>query len=254
MSDLANLTVLIADDEEVARRRLRRLLTEMDGVTVVGECGNGVEVLRKLAASRVDVLLLDIAMPGMTGMEAIRLLPEPRPHVVFCTAHEEHAIAAFDVGAVDYLLKPIEGDRLARALERARKHAGLRPGEVQHGGAARALSSRLPIATRSGIVLVDVAHVVSATLEGELVKLRTTRGDYFSDDSLQTLAERMVGTLERVHRRALVNLAHVTRLEPLVTGGYVAHTVLGDGVEVSRQSARALRKRLGLRKTDDEPT
>jgi two-component system LytT family response regulator len=246
------LTVLIADDEELARRRLRRLLGEHDDVAIAGECAGGVEVLRRLAEGPVDVLLLDIAMPGMTGMEALRLLPEPRPRVIFCTAHAEHAVQAFDVGAVDYLLKPIEADRLARALDRARRSEQLAPGRP------RALTqpstiARLPIATRTGIVLVDPADVVSAALDGELVKLRTTKGDYFSDDSLQALGERLAGTLERLHRRALVNLAHVTRLEPQVTGGYLAHTVLGDSIEVSRQAARTLRRRLGLRKSDEEP-
>lgn len=246
------LSVLIADDEELARRRLRRLLADLDDVEVAGECANGVDVLRHLSERAVDVLLLDIAMPGMTGLEAIRLLPEPRPHVVFCTAHADHAVAAFDVGAVDYLLKPIEGERLARALDRARRHKAQPPSRAMPLAEPASPLARLPVATRAGIVLVAPGDVVSATLEGELVKLRTVKGDYFSDDSLQSLADRLGGTVERVHRRALVNLAHVTRLEPMVTGGYVAHTVLGDGVEVSRQAARALRKRLGLRKADDE--
>lgn len=246
---MSALSILVADDEELARRRLRRLLGEHDDVTVVGECASGVEVLKHLASATVDVLLLDIAMPGLTGLEAIRLLPEPRPHVVFCTAHAEHAVAAFEVGAVDYLLKPIEAERLARALERARHHKARKPARAPD---APSPQDRFPIATRDGIVLVDPGDVVSATLDGELVKLRTTRGDYFSDDSLQTLETRLASTVERVHRRALVNLAHVTRLEPMATGGYVAHTVLGDGVEVSRQAARALRRRLGLRKGDDE--
>jgi two-component system LytT family response regulator len=244
------LTVLIADDEDLARRRLRRLLAECDDVTIAGECAGGVDVLRRLAQGPVDVLLLDIAMPGMTGMEALQLLPAPRPHIIFCTAHTEHAVQAFDVGAVDYLLKPIDAHRLARALDRARRS------ERSASDPSRTITqtstiARLPIATRAGIVLVDPADVVSAALEGELVKLRTTKGDYFSDDSLQALGERLAGTLERLHRRALVNLAHVTRLEPQVTGGYLAHTVLGDSIEVSRQAARVLRRRLGLRKGDD---
>ncbi len=248
------LKVLVADDEELARRRLKRMLAELDDVEIAGECETGVEVLRRLAQGPVDVLLLDIAMPGMTGLEAIQLLPEPRPHVVFCTAHAEHAVAAFDVGAVDYLLKPIEAARLARALERARRNKAdeaLRPRASPPGGQPAQIA-RLPITTRAGIVLVDPADVVSAAFDGELVKIRTIKGDYFSDDSLQTLGDRLPGTLERLHRRALVNLTHVTKLEPVETGGYLAHTVLGDRVEVSRQAARLLRRRLGLRKGDDE--
>lgn len=251
------LTVLFADDEELARRRLRRLLGDLEGVEVVGECATGVEVLRRLAEGPVDVLLLDIAMPGMTGMEAIRLLPEPRPHVIFCTAHAEHAVSAFEIGAVDYLLKPVEAERLTRAIDRARQHkdegAARSRSVATHAPSAASGLSRFPVTTRAGIVLVVPGDVVSATLDGELVKLRTTKGDYFCDDSLKSLGDRLTGTLDRVHRRALVNLAHVIRLEPLETGGYLAHTVLGDAVEISRQAARLLRRRLGLRKTDGEP-
>jgi two-component system LytT family response regulator len=246
------LTVLIADDEELARRRLRRLLADIDDVDVAGECAGGVEVLRHLAEQSVDVLLLDIHMPGLTGLEALRLLPEPRPYVVFCTAHAEHAVSAFEVGAVDYLLKPIEGERLARALDRARRldvrerqREAVRTDEV-------AAITRLPVATRDGIVLVAPPDIVSATLEGELVRLRTTKGDHLSADSLQTIHDKLASAeFERVHRRALVNLQHVVRLEPLETGGYLAHTTLGDAVEVSRQAARSLRKRLGLRKGEE---
>jgi two-component system, LytTR family, response regulator len=174
------LTVLVADDEEVARRRLRRMLAELDDIEIAGECESGVEVLRRLAQGPVDVLLLDIAMPGMTGLEAIQLLKEPRPHVIFCTAHAEHAVAAFDVGAVDYLLKPIEAERLSRALDRARRNKTadpLRSRAVALPGMQPSQIARLPIATRAGIVLVDPADVVSAALEGELVKIRTTKGD-----------------------------------------------------------------------------
>jgi two-component system LytT family response regulator len=246
------ITVLIGDDEELARRRLRRLLAEFDDVEIAGECVNGVDVLRRLAEGPVDILLLDINMPGMSGIEATKLLPEPRPYVVFCTAHAEHAVLAFDVGAVDYLLKPIEAERLARALERARRSLEQGRAETRPATRGDGALARLPVATHTGIVLIDPATIVSATLDGELVRLRTTRGDHLTDDSLQALHDKLQdGSFERVHRRALVNLTHVVRLEPLETGGYLAHTVLGDSVEVSRQSARALRKRLGLRKGDE---
>jgi two-component system LytT family response regulator len=238
--------VLVADDELLARKRLTRLLAELPEVECVGECSDGVEVLERVKAGGVDVILLDIHMPNLTGMDAIQLLPEPAPRVVFCTAHGDRAVQAFEVGAVDYLLKPIEAERLKKALLRVRE----RP-MVPDAPAV----NRLAVPTRQGIVLVDPASITHATIEAELVTLHTLQGDLLSDFTLRELEDKVPeGTLTRVHRKALVNLAHLVRLEPTESGGYVARTVKGASVEVSRQAARELRRRLGLRKTpgDDE--
>ena len=243
------MRVLIADDESVARKRLLRLLGAMPGVEVVGECASGEEVLQRVAADAPDVLLLDVQMPGLTGIEAKALLPEGGPYVIFATAHPEHAVDAFDVGAVDYLLKPIEAPRLARALDRARKFLEARAPKAAGGDAL----ARLPIATRKGIVLVDPADVSHAIFDGSLVSVHTRGGVLLTDTSLQELGERLPPeTFERVHRRAILNLQMVERLEPLETGGYVAKTVLGEAVQVSRQAARKLRRRLGLARGTEE--
>ena len=106
------LQVLIADDEEIARKRLTRLVQLLPETEVCGECQNGEQVLARARAGGVDVILLDIQMPGLSGMEALELLPPDGPYVIFCTAHSQHAVRAFDAGAVDYLLKPIEAARL----------------------------------------------------------------------------------------------------------------------------------------------
>ncbi|MCA9695472.1 MAG: response regulator [Nannocystaceae bacterium] len=240
----ASLRVLIADDEEVARRRLRRLLGAAPGVTIVGECVSGQEVLEWLARAEdeVDVLLLDIRMPGLSGLETRALLPDDGPYVIFTTAHAEHAVAAFEVGAVDYLLKPIEAARLATALQRARGvRSRAEPSEPLALG-------RLAIPTAQGIVLVDPALVTHAIIDGALVSVHTDRGPVLTDYSLQELERRLpADRFARVHRRALVNLARIERLEPVETGGLWAITDRGARVPVSRQSARQLRRRLGLR-------
>lgn len=160
-------------------------------------------------------------------------------------------MAAFDGGAVDYLLKPVEPERLARAIARARER-------TTKAAFSTALSkhqlSRLAITTRQGVVLVDPATVSCAVLEDELVTVHTQGGSYLTDFTLQELEARLPpGRFERVHRRALLNLEAVARLEPLETGGYLARTHGGQTVEVSRQAARELRRRLGLRKAPGEP-
>jgi two-component system LytT family response regulator len=251
------LRVVIADDEEIARRRIARLLRGIDDVEVVGECKDGTEVLRRVAEGGVDVVLLDIQMPGLTGLEAMALLPPAGPYVIFCTAHAEHAVKAFDVGAVDYLLKPFEADRLERALLRARSREAVlrfqaearhhREERAAHGGAPPL--ARLAVPTKQGIVLLDPREISHAVLDGELVTIHVGASSFLTDESLQALEARLPkGTFERVHRRALLNLDLVARLEPCPSGGYVARTERGEAIEVSRQAARALRRRLGLRK------
>ncbi len=242
------MRVLIADDEQLARARLLRLLQVFPDVEVVGEAKDGDEVLARVRAGGIDVVLLDIQMPKLTGTEAMALWPADGPMVIFCTAHAEHAVKAFDTGAIDYLLKPIEPERLQKALARARERREAFSNEVKKHQLAR-----LPISTRQGVVLVDPDTITHAVLEDELVTVFTRDGKHLSDFTLNDLEQRLPpGKFERVHRRAILNLEAVARLEPLETGGYLAKTHTGHSVEVSRQSARELRKRLGLRKGDEE--
>ncbi|MBZ4331888.1 LytTR family DNA-binding domain-containing protein [Corallococcus interemptor] len=252
------LRVLIADDELLARKRLSRLLAALPDVSVCGEAVDGDSVLAAVRAGGVDVVLLDIHMPGLSGLDAMALLPEGGPHVIFCTAHAEHAVNAFEHGAVDYVLKPVEAARLQKALERARTRLPARvksaPVTAPASAAEKPALARLPIPTRQGLVLVSPDAISHASLEDELVTVFTAQGDYLTDFTLNELADKLPPEhFHRVHRRALLNLAHVTRLEPLETGGYLARTARGHSVEVSRQSARELRRMLGLRKgAEDE--
>lgn len=237
------LRILIVDDEELARRRLARLLADLQAVELAGECDSGQAALAHLKNSEadVDVVLLDIRMPGLTGLQTAALLGDDGPYVIFTTAHDDHAIEAFDLGAVDYLLKPIEAVRLHRALGRARQRLGRDP----RGGAREFV--RLPVATREGIVLVDPQALTHATFDGALVTLHLPGRALLSDMSLQDLEDRLPpAVFERVHRRALVNLEKIERLDPLETGGYDARMPGGDVVPISRQAARRLRRRLGL--------
>ncbi len=252
MSD-ERLKVLVADDEQLARARLTRLLSALPEVQVVGECADGDEVLSRLASGGVDLVLLDIQMPKLKGTEALALWPKDGPMVVFCTAHAEHAVTAFDGGAVDYLLKPVEPARLKKALDRAREKETQKRFQKELSKQREAGLPKLPVTTRQGVVLLDFDAITHAVLEDELVAVHTEQAQYLSDFTLQQLVERLPAErFERVHRRAVVNLAHVVRLEPLETGGYLARMRQGSTVEVSRQSARDLRKRLGLRKAGDD--
>src|SRR4029079_5019362 len=176
------LRVLVADDEAIARKRLLRLLAAMSDVSVAGECADAHEVLERVRAGGIDAVLLDIQMPELSGLEALQLFPAGGPVVIFCTAHTAHAIAAFDLGAIDYLLKPIEAARLRKALDRARDrdarrgHADELARFKARGTEAKPEAKpedkpldRLALPTRQGIVLLDPLAVSHAELDGELV-------------------------------------------------------------------------------------
>lgn len=244
------IRTLIADDEQMARKRARRLLEERDDVEIVAEVASGEAALAMLESIEVDLAILDVEMPGLSGLDVSSAAAELGVYVVFTTAHSEHAVSAFERGAVDYVMKPLDEARLGLAIDRVKaRHAS------ESGPTASALEStreaptfdRLALRVRGEVRLVRVEDVEHATLEGELVVVVAKGERLLTELSLQELERRLVGpSFWRVHRRALLNLAHVERLRPLPTGGYVAITFAGDEVPVSRQEARRLRQRLGL--------
>lgn len=236
------LRVVAADDELVARRRLTRLLEAMPGVELCGVHEDAAGVLAQLREDAVDVLVLDVQMPGITGLELGAMLGDDGPWVIFATAHPEHAVEAFDVGAVDYVLKPIDAARLGRALARAREQ------RVVPIASAVAAVAKIPIVTRDGIVLIDIENVSHAVFDGSLVTLWTTDGrSHLSESTLQELQARLPASqFERVHRRVLLNLRELALLRPTDSGGYEAHMRAGPIAPVSRQAARKLRRWLGL--------
>lgn len=247
------LRVLICDDELMARKRVLRLLGELGGIEATIECESGEQVLERLGQEEVDIAILDVNMPGLSGIETVLQMPEDRPYVVFLTAHPEHAVKAFEIGAVDYVMKPVDDARLSKAIERARTFLDHGP-KSDTGEAASPKLAKLAIATHDGAALVSPAEITHATFDGTLVTVHTSTRTILTDDTLQDLEAKLgrAGSFERVHRRAILNLDHVDRLESVDSGGYVACLSPQAGqpakrVDVSRQSARKLRRRLGLR-------
>lgn len=233
---MTTLRVLFADDEPMARRRLSRLLAAMSDVELVAACASAEELLTTLVDADADVVLLDVRMPGLDGLEARALIPEDGPAVILVSAHPEHALTAFDVGVVDYVPKPVEAARLRKALDRAR----VRAAPDAHG------ATPLAVETREGVRLVDPSHVTHVTLEHELAHVHTTTdGTLVTTRTLAELSARLPRML-RVHRTALLDLSHVRTLIDNGAGGYEALIDGGAKVPVSRQAGRRLRRRLGL--------
>ena len=187
------LRTLVVDDEPVARRVLLEDLAEMDNVSVIGEADNGGRALQQIEALRPDLVLLDIQMPVMDGFQVLRQLQGPLPSIIFVTAYSEHALNAFEVGAVDYLLKPVSPDRLHRAVERAQAALGKRLDAAERVaqtlGAAAAGEQRqvVKIAARKGTdyYLLDLDEVFAFQADREIVWIRTRDKSYMATQTLQ---------------------------------------------------------------------
>jgi two-component system LytT family response regulator len=232
------LRVALVDDEATARKRLARLLEALPNVEIVGAFESAQELLNALPESQADVVLLDIQMPDLNGLDASALIDGP--YVIFVTAHSEHALTAFDRGALDYILKPVDAARLKRAIERAARVLGR---TATHDN----LPERLAITTLKGVTLLDPQLITYAVYDGQLVTLHTADKSIVTAFTLAELEARIPdGLLMRVHRRYLLNLAKVERLEALSDGGYTAITHSQQSIPIARQAARVLRKRLNL--------
>jgi two-component system response regulator AlgR len=241
--------VLIVDDEPPARERLRRLLGELGDFEVAAEAGTGEQAVRLAGELHPDVVLLDVRMPGMNGLEAARhmaLLPEP-PAVVFTTAYDSHAVDAFDAQAVGYLLKPVRAEKLGAALSRAARLAGkqlasLVAGDPQH-------AARTHVAARLGdqVRLIPVPDIYYFAADQKYTTVRHRGGSDLIEDSLRTLEEEFAAQFVRVHRNALVSIKGLAAIERDAQGQY--HVVLRDINErlaVSRRLAGELRDRFRL--------
>lgn len=239
------MKVVIADDEPFARERLRSLLAEHAGVTVVAEATNGAEALHACAEFQPDVILLDIAMPGVDGLETARHLAafEPRPAVVFCTAYDAHALSAFEAAAIDYLMKPVRPERLASALERVRTFvAGRSTAQAPLPARARTLlCARLRGSLR--LIPVDDIHYLQA--EEKYVVVHHARGEDLIEESLKSLEDEFGDRFIRIHRNCLVARPQLQELRRSVSGQ--VHAVLRDGkqpLEVSRRCVANLKQEL----------
>ena len=231
------MRLLIVDDERPARARLRHLLALQDGVTAVEEAADGVEALDKVAAFRPDALLLDIEMPELSGIDVAASLPEPAPLVVFVTAYAQYAPRAFDADAIDYLLKPYDGARLGRALERLRRRLDARPAGASAPPvpAPPAPPEQLLVGERGGTRIVRVADVQWIETADNYVVLHTAAGSPLLRQTLAGLVDRLGPGFVRCHRRAAVQLAWIERVISLDKGDGELLLRGGARVPCSRQ-------------------
>jgi two-component system response regulator AlgR len=210
--NLPTLKLVLADDEAPARNRLRELLADMPQISLVAEAKNGKEAVELAEIHLPDVVLLDIRMPGMDGIEAaqhLQKMPSP-PAVIFTTAYDSYAMQAFDINAVDYLLKPIRSERLQAALQKAR---ALLPKQLDTLASLQPRRSHLSIIERGRILLVPIAEIIYLRAELKYITVRTASREYLLEESLTHLEHEFGSTFLRLHRNCLVAQAYISGFE-----------------------------------------
>jgi two-component system response regulator AlgR len=237
------MKILIVDDEQLARDRLSRMIGNFADHDVIGEAANGIEAVKQASTLQPEVVLMDIRMPGMDGLEAARHFAEfeEPPAVIFCTAYEEHAVEAFDLQAVGYLLKPVRRENLETALGKAQ-----RVNKAQLAALAEEQPPRrthISARTRKGIELIPVEEVRYFQADQKYVTVRHQEGEIIIDETLKELEEEFGERFLRVHRNALVAVRYIIGLDRLGDGHYqIRLKDIDESVDISRRHVAAVRK------------
>lgn len=246
-----SLRVLIVDDEPLARLGVTARLSAHSDMTVVGECGSGVDAVAEIRRLNPDLVFLDIQMPGVSGLEVLERLPKDQePIVIFLTAHEEYAVDAFGVQALDYLLKPIDDARFQTSLSRARRLHAVRQHEsmcdrlqqnVQQGSTAESVR-RFPVRKGTDIIFVDVDDVEWIEGLGDYAGLHVGTKTHLIRESLTSLDTRLSKSdFLRIHRSTIVRVDHILRVEPLANRDYLLTLKNQTTVRSSRTYSRAVK-------------
>ena len=237
------MKVLLVDDESLARDRLRRLLEAEPVYEVVGEAPNGIEAVRLASEMQPDLVLLDIRMPGMDGLETARHFTalETPPAVIFCTAYEEHAIQAFDLQAVGYLLKPVRRENLLSALNKTSRLNRAQLAALNENEATQ--RSHISTRTHRGLELIPIDAVRYFQADQKYVTVRHVEGEVIVDETLRELEAEFEGKFLRVHRNALVAKKYIQGLVKDDSGGMrIRMTDVEETLDISRRHLPSIRK------------
>lgn len=267
MNTPSRLTALIVDDEPLARKTVRRLLTTDPQVEIVGECGDGWSALKAMQELKPQLVYLDIRMPGLSGISVLdRILPRERPTVIFATAYDEFAVRAFELLAIDYLLKPFTDDRFLQSLARAKARA-TEPDLAAVAQEIDALIARLttdpaapvpsaasakpappaPFLLKTGHdrMLLNPQEIRWIEGQSDYARVHLLKGSMLVRRTLTSLAAQLGGNFVRIHKSTIVNLDHVTRIRARTSGDWVVELNDGTQVRASRNHRAQLKERLG---------
>lgn len=243
------MRTIIADDEEPARARLRRMLAAHPEIQVVGEARDGLEAVQKIEALQPELLFLDIEMPGLTGFEVLQSIPPTvTPYVIFATGYDQHALAAFEANALAYLLKPVEPERLAQAVDRARKlGAGEREHILEVARESTKTLRQIVCRKRDRLVLMAPEQIFWFQVEDGVVKAHTATETFWVNYQLSELESGLPNELFfRARREVLVNLNRIKEIRPYFKSGFllIMPDAAATEIVVSERQARALRQRI----------
>lgn len=239
------MKILLVDDEALARTRMRQLLDDLEDCTVCAEAANGEQALAAVSRQMPDVMLLDIRMPGMDGLEVARHLQslEQPPAIIFTTAYNDYALQAFETHAVDYLLKPVRRERLAEALAHARRLTKVQAAALLEADPAPVTRDRICANVRGSLLLIPVAEIRYFLADQKYVTVCSADDRVLIEDSLKSLEEEFGERFVRIHRNALVARRYLAGLDRDAEGGarVVLHGV-DEALEVSRRHLSTIRK------------
>ncbi|HWH61452.1 MAG TPA: LytTR family DNA-binding domain-containing protein [Terriglobales bacterium] len=249
MKDNATIRAIIVDDEDLARQVIREMLKTHSEIEIVGECANGFDAVKSVAELKPDLMFLDVQMPKLDGFEVLELIGS-EVAVIFATAYDEHAIRAFEVHAVDYLLKPFRAERLNDALLRAKERIGKRPAAAPDQLAAAARSAefaeRIVVKDGTRVHIFPAAKLDYAEAQDDYVALASQGKKYLKQQTISSLEASLdPKNFVRVHRSYLVNLERVSRLEPYGKDSHIAILSDGSRLPVSRAGLTRLKEFLG---------
>jgi two-component system response regulator AlgR len=239
------MKILIVDDEALARARLRQLVEEIDDCTVCAEAVNGEEALQRVTEHQPDVLLLDIRMPGVDGLEAARHLQtlQHPPAIIFTTAYNDYALQAFEAHAVDYLMKPVRRERLAEALIHARRLTRAQAAALHEGDAQGAVRERICVNVRGNLQLIPVTEIRYFLADQKYVTVCTADASLLIEETLKSLEQEFAGQFIRIHRNALVARQYIAGIDKGEDGhARVALGGIDDTLEISRRHLADIRK------------
>lgn len=248
------IRVLIVDDESLARDLVRKYLEDIPGIEIMGECGNGFDALKSVQELKPDLVFLDIQMPKLDGFELLEVLTE-KPEIIFTTAFDQYAIRAFEMNAVDYLLKPFSKDRLKQAVEKAKQRIGTASADVKtdspgtqslmkHLEDSKQILERVITRLGSKITVIPVDKIRYIESADDYVMIHSETGDHLKEKTMKYFEEHLPGDqFIRIHRKYIVNITQIKSLELYSKDSYLAFLKTGEKLNVSAEGYRRLREK-----------
>lgn len=244
---VSRLRVLVVDDEPPARERLLSLIADEHELDVVGEAKGGTSAIRMIAQKKPDLVFLDVQMPGCDGFDVIRSTAAFAPVVIFVTAYDQHAIRAFEVQAVDYLLKPVVESRFRAAVKRAVKRLRESSAETEAARLSalleqlpQASGAQIPIVVQGAVVFVKCADIVRVEASDDHVKIYAGRQPHLTRTTMSKMESLLGPSFVRIHRSWIVNTSHIREIKPLRSGEYAVRMKDGSGVRSGRGYSAAI--------------